>query len=48
MANENTFAETQCIAFVVEGFEVDRGVGADDGKTDCVGTGINRGDVNRL
>lgn len=48
VANENTFAEAERVAFVVKRFEVDGGVGADDRKTDCVGTGVNRGDVNRF
>ena len=48
VANENALAEAQGIAFVVEWLEVDCGVRANYGKTHCVGTGINRGNVNRF
>ena len=48
VANENTFAEAERIAFVVQRFEVNGGMRADDGKAHGIGTGVNRGDVNRL
>ena len=48
VANEHTFAEPKGIALVVQGLEVNGGVGANDRKTDGVGTGVNRGDVNRF
>ncbi len=48
VANEHTFAETERIAFVVQRFEVDGGMRTDDGKAHGIGTGVNRGDVNRL
>ena len=48
VANENTFAETQRVTFIVERFDVERGVGAGDGQTHGVGAGVDGGDVNRL
>jgi hypothetical protein len=48
VADEDTFAKAQRISFIVKWFEVDGGMRAHDGKAYGVGTGINRGDVNRL
>ncbi len=48
VTHENAFAEAQRITLVVKRFEVDCGMSADDGKPDRVGTGVNRGDVNRF
>jgi len=48
VADEDTFAKAQRIPLIVKWFEVDGGMRANDGKADGVGTGINRGDVNRF
>src|SRR4029077_18837713 len=48
LTHKNAFAEAQRIAFVVKRFKVNGGMSANDGKTDCIGTGVNRGNVNRL
>src|SRR6266480_6153020 len=47
-AQENTFAQSQGITFVVQWFDVQCGVSARHGQAHCVGTGVDGGDMNRL
>ena len=48
VTEKNTFAEAQRVAFAVERFDVESGIGARDGKAHCVGAGVDRRDVNWL
>ena len=48
MTKENAFAEAQGIALVDKRFDVEGGIGAGDGEADCVGAGVDGGDVDRL
>src|SRR5205807_10348115 len=45
---ENTFPQSQGIAFAVQRFDVQRRVSARHRQAHCVGTGVDGGDVNRL
>jgi len=48
LTDENAFAKAERVALIVKRFDVDSGMGANDGKAYRVGTGVNRGDVDRL
>ena len=48
MADKNTFAEAQGIAFGDERFNIETGISAGDGQADCIGAGVDGGDVNGL
>src|ERR1700694_1345201 len=46
--HKHTFAQAQCVALRMQRFDIQCGMGAGHGKTDCVGAGVDCGDVNRL
>ncbi len=48
MANKNTFAQAQRIAFGDERFNIEAGIGASDGQADCIGAGVDGGDMNGI
>ena len=48
LPHKNAFAEAKRITFVMKRLEIDGGMRTGNGKTDCIGTGVNRGNVNRL
>ena len=45
---EDAFAKAQGAAFADKGFDVERGIGASDREADCIGAGIDGGNVDRL
>ena len=48
VAHEDAFAQPQRIALRGQGLDVQGGIGAGDGEADCIGAGVDGGDVDRL
>jgi hypothetical protein len=48
VAQENAFAQTQRIAFLVHRFDIERGISPRHGQAEGVGAGVDSGNVNRV